>query len=69
MPEQEEQGTDVEAAEKPRGCCCGDPYASLLPGMRPKATAKKDGLRQVTCPKCGLVTWTNRDTDICIRCG
>lgn len=26
------------------------------------------GLRKVTCPGCGLVFWTNRNTDLCIEC-
>ena len=68
MPKQEEQEREVDATTKPRGCCCGDPYASLPPEMRPKAAAKKDGLRQVTCPGCGLMYWTNRKTDLCVHC-
>ena len=68
MAKPEEQERDADADARPGGCCCGDPYASLPPEMRPKAAAKKDGLRQVTCPSCGLIYWTNRTTDVCVGC-
>ena len=60
--------TEAEADVKPGGCCCGDPYASLPAELRPKPAAKNDGLRQATCPGCGMVYWTNRKTDLCLQC-
>ena len=68
MNKPDEERTDAEADVKPGGCCCGDLYASLPAELRPKPAAKADGLRQVTCPRCGLLYWTNRRTDVCVRC-
>ena len=68
MNKPDEERTDAEADVKPGGCCGGDPYASLPAELRPKAAAKKDGLRQVICPGCGLIYWTNRNTDLCVLC-
>jgi hypothetical protein len=65
MDEQDQD--EVEAEAKPGGCCC-DPFAGLPPELRPKPVAKNDGLRQVTCPGCGLVFWSNRKTDVCVVC-
>ncbi len=49
-------------------CTCGkDAFAALPPELRPRAQ-KKSSLRQVTCPGCGLVYWTNRATDLCMEC-
>jgi hypothetical protein len=50
------------------GCCCGDPFAGLPAQARPRPSPKIDGLRQVTCPRCGLVYRTNRETDLCLEC-
>jgi hypothetical protein len=61
-------GTEAEAEVEASGCSCGDPYAHLPAGLRPKPAAQSDGLRQVTCPLCALIYWTNRPTDLCIRC-
>ena len=58
----------AEAVLKPGGCCCGDPFAGLPAEMRPKPGAKDDRLRQVTCPGCGLIYWSNRKTDVCVTC-
>jgi hypothetical protein len=47
--------------------CMGDGFAALPPEMRPRPQ-KRSSLRQVTCPGCGLVYRTNRDTDLCFEC-
>lgn len=60
--------TRPEAEEKAGGCCCGDPFAGLPAELRPRPAAKPDGLRRVNCPKCGLVYWTNRKTELCMGC-
>lgn len=52
----------------PAPCTCGkDAFAVLPPELRPRIH-KKSSLRQVTCPGCGLVYWTNRTTDLCMEC-
>lgn len=48
--------------------CRSNPFAALPPGMRPRRSKKKGGLRKATCPGCGKVYWTNRATDLCITC-
>ena len=48
-------------------CQTGDLFADLPPELRPRPV-KRDGLRKVTCPSCGLVYWTNRSTDVCMQC-
>ncbi len=48
--------------------CIQDPFANLPPELRPKPVQKIGGLRKVTCPKCGLSYWTNRETDLCVDC-
>lgn len=48
--------------------CVSDPFSSLPPELRPRPKPKKSGLRQVTCPSCGLNYWTSRSGDICIQC-
>ena len=65
-PEEHEREADADA--RPGGGCCGDPYAGLPPETRHKPAAKNDGLRQLTCPGCGLIYWTNRKTDVCVTC-
>jgi hypothetical protein len=45
----------------------GDEFAALPPEVRPRPQ-KKNSLRRVTCPGCGLVYRTNRDTDLCFEC-
>jgi len=47
--------------------CMTDTFAALPPELRPRPR-KKSSLRKVTCPGCGLVYWTNRDTDLCMEC-
>jgi hypothetical protein len=64
-----EERTRAEAKPTSGGCGCSDPYAALPAELRPKRQAGNAGLRQTTCPICGLVYWTNRETDVCIRCG
>jgi len=57
-----------EGQKPPVQCACvKDPFALLPPEMRPREQ-KKSSLRQVTCPNCGLVFWTNRATDYCMEC-
>jgi len=48
--------------------CVQDPFAGLPPELRPKPKPLGGGLRQVTCPGCGLKYWTNRPSDLCIEC-
>lgn len=69
METADERAASAQTGATPKGCCCGDPYASLPAELRPKPAVKNAGLRQATCPTCGLVYWTNRETDVCIRCG
>ena len=59
----EQKDTDSQ----PVKCTCMDSLAALPPELRPRPR-KKSGLRQVTCPGCGLVYRTNRPTDVCIEC-
>ena len=68
MDQPNEERDEADADVKPGGCSCGDPFASLPAELRPQPPAKDNGLRQVTCPKCGLVYWTNRETDVCVHC-
>ncbi|HHS96861.1 MAG TPA: hypothetical protein ENK08_03035, partial [Chloroflexi bacterium] len=54
--------------DRPVQCACvTDPFLSLPPELRPPPK-KKSSLRKVTCPGCGLVYWTNRETDLCMEC-
>lgn len=48
--------------------CVSDPFASLPSELRPPAQLKKGGLRKVICPGCDQEYWTNRATDVCIKC-
>ncbi len=61
--------TEPREGEKPpvQCACASDPFALLPPEMRPRSQ-KKSSLRKVTCPGCGLVFWTNRETDCCMEC-
>lgn len=57
-----------DAQERPVECICvKDPFAVLPPELRPQPK-KNSSLRKVTCPGCGLVYWTNRETDLCMEC-
>ena len=47
--------------------CMGDGFGALPPELRPRPE-KKSSLRKVTCPGCGLVYRTNRETDLCMDC-
>ena len=49
--------------------CVSDPFASLPSELRPRPQPKKGGLRQLSCPGCGQNYWTNRETNVCIKCG
>ncbi len=54
--------------ERPVQCACvKDPFLSLPPELRPRPQ-KKSSLRKATCPGCGLVFWTNRETEYCMEC-
>lgn len=54
--------------ERPVPCACvTDPFLSLPPELRPRPK-KKSSLHQVTCRGCGLVFWTNRETEYCMEC-
>jgi hypothetical protein len=68
MATSDQSKADAQASLGPGGCCCGDPYTGLPADVRPRPVEKKNGLRQATCPRCGLVYFTNRVTDVCIRC-
>ena len=60
------QAKESDGQAKP--CTCmKDGFAALPPELRPRPK-KKSSLREVTCPECGLVYWTNRETDLCIEC-
>lgn len=59
---------DEKRETRRRLCTCAcDGFAALPPELRPRPR-KKGNLRQVTCPCCGLLYWTNRPTDLCIEC-
>lgn len=47
--------------------CVQDGFGALPPELRPREK-KKSSLRKVTCPGCGLVYRTNRETDLCMTC-
>jgi hypothetical protein len=68
MDRPDETKAEAQADVTAGSCCCGDSYASLPAELRAKPAAKNDGLRQVTCPGCGLVYRTNRNTEVCVRC-
>ena len=58
-----------EGDDRPVQCTCiTDPFLSLPPELRSRPNKKKSSLRKVTCPGCGLVYWTNRETDLCMEC-
>ena len=60
------QAEDTKGQSKP--CTCmGDGFAALPPELHPRPQ-KKSSLRKVTCPGCGLVYWTNKETDSCMEC-
>ena len=47
--------------------CVRDGFGALPPELRPRPK-KNSSLRKVTCPGCGLVYRTNRETDLCMDC-
>jgi hypothetical protein len=55
-------------AKAPLCNCVEDPFAALPPELRPRQRSWMDDFRQVTCPECGLIYWTNRKTDLCAEC-
>ena len=52
---------------RPICICVQDPLQALPLELRPKNDALS-GLRETTCPACGLHYLTNRATEVCIRC-
>lgn len=63
-----DKANPAAAGTGPICTCIQDPFAGLPPELRPKPQPKKSGLRQATCPGCGMKYWTNRATDLCIAC-
>lgn len=56
-------------ASAPRPCACmAGAFADLPSELRPRRVPRKGDLRKVTCPGCGLIYWTNRQTDLCMDC-
>jgi len=53
---------------QPQCACVRDPFAALPLELRPRLGSDMKGLRKVTCPGCGLIYWTNRETDQCTDC-
>ena len=70
MNEDKEKSETKQTKEQgnPVCTCMSDPFASLPPDLRPILKKPMSDLRNVTCPGCGLVYWTNRKTDVCIDC-
>jgi len=52
----------------PQCTCVTNAFGDLPPELRPTAARRKSSLRKVTCPGCGLLYWTNRETDLCMDC-
>lgn len=48
--------------------CAQDPFAAVPPELQPRPINRVEDLRKVTCPGCGKVYWTNRNTDLCFDC-
>jgi hypothetical protein len=44
-----------------------DGFGAVPPELRPRPK-KNNNLRRVTCPGCGMVYRTNRETDLCMNC-
>ena len=65
----EQNETNPEKKHSSPICNCGkDPFDELPPELRPANRTWKSGLRNVTCPSCGLEYWTNREGDLCTKC-
>jgi len=47
--------------------CMRDGFGAVPPELRPRPE-KNNNLRRVTCPGCGMVYRTNRETDLCMDC-
>jgi sulfur carrier protein ThiS len=63
------ESAETQPEDKPLPCSCNqDPFAALPPELRPRPKNLMGGLRKVTCPGCGLVYWTNRNSDLCMDC-
>lgn len=67
--EKETELNDKQPGENSGSCpCAEDPFAAMPPELRPRPKNHSGDLRQVTCPGCGQVFWTNRNTDLCFDC-
>lgn len=60
-------GSDERDGQSLECTCVGDGFGAVPPELRPRPK-KKRSLRKVTCPGCGLVYRTNRETDLCMEC-
>jgi hypothetical protein len=54
----------LQDEENPGTCACAARHSDLMRAP----PAKKDWLRKTTCPRCGKVYWTNKETDYCMDC-
>jgi len=64
-----EKQESQQVPDGPEDCSCtADPFASLPAELQPKQKSWSAKLRKATCPGCGLVFWTNRQTDLCGEC-
>ncbi len=59
--------SDEERRRSLECTCMQDGFGSLPPELRPRPK-KNTELREVTCPGCGLVYRTNRETNLCMDC-
>jgi uncharacterized OB-fold protein len=50
--------------EAAKGCSCSAEYSDVMRAPPPK----KDWLRKTTCPRCGKVYWTDKESDYCMDC-
>jgi sulfur carrier protein ThiS len=67
--EKKPESAETQPEDEQPSCTCNqDPFAALPPELRPRPKNLMRGLRNVTCPGCGLVYWTNRNTDLCVDC-
>jgi hypothetical protein len=70
-PKDKPNAPEMETPEpgKSQLCTCvKDQFADLPPDLRPRGKNSMGDLRKVTCPSCGLIYWTNRKIDLCMRC-
>jgi hypothetical protein len=60
-------GSKDRRESAPECTCVREGFDAVPPELRPRPK-KKSSLRKVTCPGCGLVYSTNRETDLCMDC-